>query len=144
MTLKIKIQPEITRAIASSLDFLILLACGVIFILISKFESVGFIIFGILVIIFGIMQFVKNLNAFYLYENELIIKYPLTFTSKTNFIIKLNKIQQINFKRGRNPYMEVNLRGSKKIFNIDMSEKDINNFIIELNKLDIKTFRKNL
>lgn len=144
MTLKVKIQPQIIQTVASSLDFLVLFICGIMLVVISKFESISFLIFGICIIIFGLIQFISHSKTFYLYENELIVKYPLSFNLKKDIIIKLNKIEQINFKRGRGPYIVINLKNSERIFRINMSEKDIDIFVSQLNKLGIKTNRNNI
>lgn len=141
-----KSRISILNIIISSLDLLCLIISGSFLIYKGKFESIWASSFGILLLLIGFYQFTSYIKIFYLSKDELTIRFPFKFfNSNSNY--KLTEITQVNFKKGfKSPFVTIQKINSnyEDTFAINFYNSDIEKFIIALNKLGIKTTRKNI
>lgn len=144
LKLKAKLPPEIIKIIAASIDVVLLFIIGVIFIFISANASIVFLLVGIGLMVLGLCNFISNWIIFYLFENELIIKYPLSLNLKTESKFNLIDIQEIYFGKGRLTFMRVKVESIEKIFLLNLSEKNLDFFIAQLSDLGVKVIRENI
>lgn len=146
MSLKFKSRISILKTLIPSLDILILIISGSILINNGNSVSVWIYVFGILLLFLGLFQFSKNLFFLYLTDKELKIKRPFkVFNSDHSFT--LSEIKEITFNKGfKSPFMTIRKINSydENPFVINFSNSEMEKLIAELNKLGIKTTRKNI
>ena len=146
MSLKFKPRISILKTIIPSLDLLILIISGSFLIYKGNSESIWIYLFVILLFFLGLLQFSKNLFFLYLTDKELKIIRPFkVFNSDHSFT--LSEIREITFNKGfKSPFMTIRKINSydENPFVINFYNSEMEKLIAELNKLGIKTTRKNI
>lgn len=127
---------------------LFILIVGIVSFYKFGFNSKGFVIFNICFISFGIIQFMRYAKTFHLHQDKLIIKRPLFLTEKINVVFKTENIKEIIFKKidGRfgGPFINIYSKDLDESYRINFSEREITEFSLALEKMNIKTKRENL
>lgn len=146
MALIFKSRINILNTIISSLDLLLLIISGSFLIYKGNLESIWISLFGFFLLFIGTLQFITYVKFFHLSEEELKIRFPLKFFSRIHSF-KLSDIREVNFAKGlRSPFITIRKNGSyeEDTFGLNFYDSDIEKLIAELNKLGIKTTRKNI
>lgn len=129
---------------------LVLIAFGIILFkqIINNVEkSNELIIFSSILITICIIQIIRIVKVFELYDEVMVLKRPLSFTSKTEIIIKIEDIKEIIFRKLKLNNGTVLIIDSKNLYEtytMNFVKIEIDSFENELIKLGVKTVRDNI
>lgn len=145
MELKYKTKIDIFKTTLLTIELIACFIFGFYISIKNIHKNNGMLIFGILLLLVCAIQLVRVVKRFELYEHVLIINRPLSFTSKTNTVLKISDIKKITFRqiKGRfgGPVLILNALKSDETYRINFPESSIDEFEAALNKLGIETFR---
>lgn len=141
------IELDLFRNSVFILDSILEVGLGICFFFLPK-SGVVPICFGIVFILFGIIQLIRKLKTFHLTETEFLIRRPLFPYSPLLVSYPLSTIKEIGFVRIKGkfggPYLTVRSNRVNGDFLIATSKVNIDRLEEELNKLGIKTTREGL
>ena len=100
---------------------------------------------GIIMVLVSVIQIMRVVKRFELYDRALVVKRPLTLTSKTDTVFSISQIKEVVFRKisGRFGGSVVIVYSSvmDETYRINFPTKAIDEFITRLNELGIKTVR---
>ncbi len=142
-----KVELDLVKNIPFVLDAVFEVGIGIALLMNSTIEDSLFYL-GVGLIIFGFIQFVRKLKTFHLTETELIVKRPLfPFPlAEVKFPISTIKEVRLNNITGRfgGPHLTVISTMKNDDFRIQTKTENIDQFVIELKQLGIKTDRSGM
>ncbi len=145
MELKYRTKIDIFKTSLLTIELTSVLILGFYASIKSINKNNGMLIFGIILVLVCAIQIIRVVKRFDLYEQVLIINRPLSFTPKTNTVLKISDIKKITFRqiKGRfgGPVLIINSSKLDETYRINFPENSIDEFETELNKLGIETVR---
>lgn len=148
MNLRYKTKIDIFQTLILTIELVVVLIFGISILLKNIHKANGLMLFGIGAIIICVIQIMRVVKRFDLYDETLIITRPLSMTSKTDTVLKLNDIKEIIFRNisGRfgGPVIIIDSAVMTETYNMNFSKNDIDQFELELNNLGVKTIRDNI
>ena len=119
-----------------------------LFILIVGNKNSNMLIFGIVLVIIGIIQLLRKIKTFQLTKNQLIIKRPLLPFKIAEDIFELQKINLIEFKKviKVGSYIKITgkLNGKDGGYMLAIDKQSIDLFENELRNLGVKVSREKI
>jgi hypothetical protein len=148
MNLRFKTKIDIFQTSLLTIELIAILVVGLIVIAKNAYISRNMMIVGIIMVLLSAIQIMRVVKRFEVYDEALVIKRPLSMTSKTDTIFKINQIKEIVFRNitGRfgGPVIIVYSSVMDETYRINFPKNSIDEFVSQLNELGIKTVRDNI